>query len=245
VKLESNNQWDQIDFSRQSQHWQGGRSDGQAANESISPRIFSGNNEFTLTKPSVKTLPDTEPKPERFDNHGKWCISLEDAKSQAKKWGLDIGRAPLCSNSEKDVEEAITVDNVRAARSVNVDNVLVIINKLDNQTDFENPTDKQELIGDLEKIRNYVLTDQMPEALEGYINFADSVTVKVTSETGQQQILKVVDRNITSTSHALPEFETLSILILIVSIITIIGISRKMRGVFVQLTPILRNDVSK
>jgi len=237
VELKSNNQWDQIDFSRESQHWQGGRSDGQAANESISPRIFSGNNEFTLTKPLVKTLPDTEPTPERFDNHGKWCISLEDAQSQAKKWGLDIGRAPLCSNSEKDVEEAITVDNVRAARSVNVDNVLVIINKLDNQTDFENPTDKQELIGDLEKIRNYVLTDQMPEALEGYINFADSVTVKVTSETGQQQILKVVDRNITSTSHALPEFETFSILILIVSIITIIGISRKMSGVFVQLTP--------
>jgi predicted secreted protein with PEFG-CTERM motif len=80
----------------------------------------------------------------------------------------------------------------------------------------------------------------MPEALEGYINFADSVTVKVTSETGQQQILKVVDRNITSTSHALPEFETFSILILIVSIITIIGISRKMSGVFVQLTPNLK-----
>ena len=77
----------------------------------------------------------------------------------------------------------------------------------------------------------------MPEALEGYINFADSVTVKVTSETGQQQILKVVDRNISSTSIAVPEFETISILILIVSIITIVGISRKMNGVFVQFTP--------
>lgn len=261
IMLTSINEWDQISFSRISQHWSDGRSLGPLENDSTIPTSFSGNDEFThaippvisildlsledsgideftQTKPSVKTLPDTEPTPERFDTHGKWCISLDDAKSQAKKWGLDIGRAPLCSNSEKDVEEAITVDNVRAARSVNVDNVLVIINKLNNQTDFENPTDKHELIGDLDKIRNYVLTDQMPEALEGYINFADSVTVKITSETDQQQILKVVDRNIIATSYAVPEFETISILILIVSIIAIIGISRKMRGeVFVQFTP--------
>ena len=164
----------------------------------------------------------------RFDKKGKWCISRENAEEQVKNNPkLDINRAPLCSNPELSEEKELTIENVRAARSVNLDRVLVMIAKLNPTTDFEKPTDKAKLIQELQDIRQYVLKDKMPEALEGYINFADSVNVMVTSETSKYQILEVVDRNIETTTRAIPEFETVSILVLIISTITIIVLSRK------------------
>ena len=67
----------------------------------------------------------------------------------------------------------------------------------------------------------------MPEVLDSYINLKISVNEKVTNEKAKQEILEVLDRNIQSTSHAVPEFETFAILILMVSITSIIIVSRK------------------
>jgi predicted secreted protein with PEFG-CTERM motif len=163
----------------------------------------------------------------RFDKKGQWCISEAEAFAQMNATkGLKWERAPLCSNPNSDEEEAITIENVRAARSIMVNNVLAVINGL-NDTAFVNDAAKGNLTGQLEEIRGHVLSDNMSDALSGYVNFADSVDVLVKSETGQQQILKVVNRNIVSTSHEVPEFETLAILVLVLSTITIIVLSRK------------------
>ncbi len=132
----------------------------------------------------------------------------------------------MCATSYSNENNDIQIDNVRAARSVNVDNVLGILNQMKN-SDFETETAKSELVNDLEKIRTLVWNDQMPEVLDSYINLTDSVNEKVTNEEAKLKLFTVIDRNIESTSHTVPEFETLAILVLIVSITSVIVISRK------------------
>ena len=157
-----------------------------------------------------------------------WCISREDALKQIKERPyLDINRAPVCNNPEKDEPEESTVENVRAARSVLVDNVLDLIEKLNPDTDVENSSDIVILKEDLQEIRQYVLEDNMPEALTAYVKFSNTVTVLVTSQTSEREILDELDRNIEVTKRNVPEFETLSILVLIISTIAIIAVSRK------------------
>ena len=176
--------------------------------------------------PDCKITPTTT---DRFDLKGKWCLTETEVNEQiTDNPGLNRNRAPLCSDPSKSGEEAIKMDNVRAARSVNVDNVLVIINKLDIQKDFASETDKNILIADLEKIRELVWKDQMPEVLDSYINLTKSVQAKITNEEAKQKLLDALNRNIKSSSNSVPEFETFTILILIFSTIIIVTISRKM-----------------
>jgi predicted secreted protein with PEFG-CTERM motif len=170
---------------------------------------------------------DVSDKP-RFDKGGKWCISEKNAKEQWRKNPkLDLDRAPICSNPSDNEEKEMTMENVRAARSVNLDKILIMIAKLNPNEDFKNSTDKGKLIKELQDIRLNIKKDKMPEALDGYINFAESVNLSVTSETRKNQILEVVDRNIEATSRVVPEFEGISILVLVLSITAIIVLSHK------------------
>lgn len=167
---------------------------------------------------------------DRFDKDGKWCISKKEAQKQKdNNPNLDMNRAPLCSNSELSEEKELTVGNVLSSRLVNVDNLRKMIGqlKVDDDDGEINGTGIGILQRELTEIEKLVKKDKMPEALEGYLNFKDSVNVLVSSETKKDQILKVVDRNIETTTMAIPEFETVSILVLIISTLTIIVMSRK------------------
>jgi predicted secreted protein with PEFG-CTERM motif len=178
---------------------------------------------FSETEKGTKYISKKAQLSETFQK-GKEVQSLDIAKKSYEAEFLNY--APLCATSYSNENNDIQIDNVRAARSVNVDNVLGILNQMKN-SDFETETAKFELVNDLEKIRILVWNDQMPEVLDNYINLATSVNEKVKNKEFRLQLVTVIDRNIESTSHTVPEFETLAILVLIVSITSVIAISRK------------------
>ena len=69
-----------------------------------------------------------------FDVGDKWCLTPEEAKKQANERGLCMEDAPLCTPPE------ITMEEVRAMRSINLDNLWREINNLDDD-DFFTPTE--------------------------------------------------------------------------------------------------------
>jgi plastocyanin len=93
----------------------------------------------------------------------EWCISPEEAKTQAKEHDLNMDDAPLCYSE-------ITIDQVRAARAINTDNLQRKINSLD-ATAFVNPTSKQTLLDAVDVIRTLVLADDTYTAFDNYSEF--------------------------------------------------------------------------
>ena len=107
-----------------------------------------------------------------------------------------------------------------------MDNVRGIMIKM-KDSDFIHPIIKTELLEDLENIRTHVLQNEMIEVHAGYYALKSNIENKVNNTEFQQKLLTVVNRNIESTSHTVPEFETITILILIISISSIIVVSRR------------------
>ena len=76
-------------------------------------------------------------------------------------------------------------------------------------------------------IREDILNDRMPMVLDRYKKLSSSLDDLVIDNTVRKELKKELDKNIKSTSHTVPEFETYAILILVISTFTGIVLSRK------------------
>ena len=113
------------------------------------------------------------------------CISLEDAQIQSDLYNLNIDDAPICFTE-------ITNDNVRAARSIHIDNIIAIIKPLD-ATFFKNLSTRDTLIDAAEDIRTLVLADKIYETIDGYTNFKKLIDTEITDVSTQDTLLYLVD----------------------------------------------------
>lgn len=119
---------------------------------------------------------------------GSWCISLEEAQKQSKLYNLDINNAPLCYTE-------ITMNEVRAARSINVDNLIGKIKSL-NSADFTNEKSQSDLIAAAEDIRTLIFADDVYETIASYDEFINLIDKNIKSDSNaRQELIDIVKFN--------------------------------------------------
>ncbi|MFB5629185.1 MAG: plastocyanin/azurin family copper-binding protein, partial [Nitrosarchaeum sp.] len=117
-----------------------------------------------------------------------WCISPEEAQTQSNLYGLNLADAPICFTE-------ITNQHVKAARSINIDNIIRKINSF-NDEHFTNLKSQSSLINAAEDIRTLILSDKLYESLSSHNDFLDLIPTYISHPGAQQELADMIRYNV-------------------------------------------------
>ncbi len=195
-ELDSFNEWGLIlNTTGKSSHWSSGRSVGSA---SYSDSSVNQSEIIRIVAPSITDVQISDKEsneyPDFYIPEKQWCLTKEQAEIQImENPELYMEYAPLCGPVE------ITIDNVRAIRSINVDNLIRKINDIDI-TDFTPPSSRDDLINDLNDIRTLVLNDKIVEAIHSHKSLKISIDENIKDNPAKDTVLQTLDGNIIALS---------------------------------------------